>query len=302
MRRLNVLFLLICLCLSLFAEPAWATEEAQHNVPIDISTCQIYTRPKYETAFRSPSDVVMVYDGEKLLRRSHDYLVTSNSAVQDDGSINVTVTGIGDYTGSVEVFAAIKRVEQPLLVNGVPQDPILPGQSIQIEASGIGEIQYASDDPSIAKVDAEGLIHGKGAGLTSITVSASGNEYYKPAERKIAVRVINPGQKPDSLPGQNAISEIDKDFNTYLSNLYLLWNFLNSRDLVQRWTTADALWRYEDARQLEELRIMIEARNADEARGTTECVTICKKCGEETTTDSQICTSCGQALQTQSGS
>lgn len=303
MKRLTAFVLLLCMSFSLFSGSAWAAaeapEETSRELPIDIATCQIYTRPKDEAAFHSPSALVMVYDGEKLLRSSYDYSITAYSDIQDDGSLIVTITGIGNYSGSVEVLTAITRVEQRLLVDGVPQGPIVCGESIQIEASGIGEIQYASEDPSIAEIDAEGRIYGTGAGLASITVSASGNQYYKPAERTITIRVINPGQKDDSLSGQNEISRIDKDFNTYLSNLYLLWSFLNDTDQVQRWTAREALWRYEDAKQLEELRIMMEARNADEARAAVECVTICKQCGEETTTDSQICTSCGQALQTQ---
>ncbi len=302
MKRLTAFVLLLCMSFSLFSGSAWAAaeapEETSRELPIDIATCQIYTRPKDEAAFHSPSALVMVYDGEKLLRSSYDYSITAYSDIQDDGSLIVTITGIGNYSGSVEVLTAITRVEQRLLVDGVPQGPIVCGESIQMEASGIGEIQYASEDPSIAEVDAEGRIYGTGAGLASITVSASGNQYYKPAERTITIRVINPGKKDDSLSGQNEISRIDKDFNTYLSNLFLLWSFLNDTDQAQRWTAGDALWRYEDAKQLEELRIMMEARNADEARATDECVTICKQCGEETTTDSQNCASCGQTLQT----
>lgn len=303
MKRLTAFVLFLCMSFSLFSGSARAVaeapEETSRELPIDIATCQIYTRPKDEAAFHSPSALVMVYDGEKLLRNSYDYSITAYSDIQDDGSLIVTVTGIGDYSGSVEVLTAITRVEQRLLVDGVPQGPIVCGESIQIEASGIGEIQYTSDDPSIAVVDAEGRILGTGAGLVSITVSASGNQYYLPTERTIAIRVINPGQKPDSLSDQDDTSKIDKDFDAYLSNLFLLWTFLKSTEQVLRWTAGDALWRYEDARQLEELRIMIEARNADEARGTSECVTICTQCGEETTTDSQVCTSCEQALQTQ---
>ena len=305
MKRLTALVLLLCMSFSMFSGSAWASEEAPDEasqLPIDISTCTIYTRPKDEAAFYLPSALVMVYDGEKLLRNHYDYSITSHSDMQDDGSMIVTVTGIGDYTGSVEVLTAITRVEQPLLVDGVPQDPIVCDQSVQIEASGIGEIQYASDDPSIAEIDTEGWIKGVGAGTAFVTVSASGNQYYKPAERKIMVRVINPGQKTDSLSGQDKTSEIEKDFDAYLSNLFLLWTFLKSTEQVPRWTAREALRRYEDAKQLEELRIMLEARNADEARGMTECVTICKQCGEETATDSQICASCGHTLQTQNGS
>ena len=301
MKRVTAFILLLCMSFSLISGSAWAVEEAPDETPRDISSCTIYTRPKDETAFHAPSALIMVYDGDKLLRNSYDYLISSYSDIQDDGSLILTVTGIGDYYGSVDVLTAINRVEQPLLIDGVPQSPIVCGESITIETSGIGDIQFTSDNPAIAEVDEEGRIYGTGAGLASITVSASGNQYYKPAERSITIRVINPGQKPYPLPDENETSEIDKDFDTYLSNLYLLWNFLDSSDPVQRWTTGNALWRYKDARQFEELRIMIEARNADEIRGTTECVTICKHCGEETPTDSQICTNCGQTIQTQSG-
>lgn len=308
MKRLIALFLMICLSCSLFPGLARAAQddageranEASSGAKTDIATCKIYTKSKDGVAF-SPSTLVMVYDGEKLLRKSYDYSI-SCSDLQDDGSVTVTVTGMGDYSGSVEVLAAITRVEQTLLVNGVPQDPIVCGQSVQIEASGIGEIRFASDDPSIAEVDAEGWICGTGAGLVAITVSASGNQYYRPAERKIPIRVINPGQKSDSLSGQDKTDEIEKDFDACQSNLFLLWTYLKSTEQIPRWTAGEALWRYEDARELEELRIMVEACKAEEARGVSECVTICVQCGEETAADSSLCASCGQALRTQNGS
>lgn len=305
MKRLIAFVLLLCVSCSLISGSAWAveetTEESSGNSLVNIEACQIYTRPKDETAFHAPSALIMVYDGDKLLRNSYDYRITSYSDIQNDGALMITVTGIGDYYGSVDVLTAINRAEQPLLVDGVPQGPIVCGESLTLETSGIGDIHFASDNPSIAEVDAEGRIYGTGAGVASITVSASGNQYYKPAERSITIRVIKPGQKPDSLSGENETSEIDKNYGTYLANLYRLWNYLDSRDTVQRWTSGEAFRRYEDAIQFEELRIMIEARNADEARGMTECVTICTHCGEETTTDNQFCINCGQTLQTQSG-
>ena len=301
MKRWIAFVLLLCMSFSLNSGPAWAVEEASDETPRDISTCTIYTRPKDDTAFHAPSALIMIYDGDKLLRNSYDYRISSYSDIQDDGSLVITVTGIGDYYGSVDVLAALNRVEQPLLVDGVPQGPIVCGESITLETSGIGEIQFNSDNPAIAEVDAEGRIYGTGAGVTTITVSASGNQYYKPAERSVTIRVINPGKKSNSPDNQNDTSVIDRDLDTYLSNLFLLWNYLNAGGPIQRLTTGDAHRYYEDARQLEELRIMIEARNADEARSTTERVTICKSCGEETLTDSQICTSCGEPLQTADG-
>jgi len=302
MKRLTAFVLLLCLSFSLFSGSAWAVEEASDETPRDISTCTIYTRPKDDTAFHAPSALIMIYDGDKLLRNSYDYRISSYSDIQDDGSLVITVTGIGDYFGSIDVLATLNRVDQPLLVDGVPQGPILCGESITIEASGIGEIQFSSDNPSIAEVDAEGRIYGTGAGVASITVSASGNQYYNPAERSVTIRVINPsGQKSDSLDNQNDAGVIDRDLDTYLSNLFLLWNYLNAGGPIQSLTTGDALRCYENARQLEELRVMIEARNADEARSTTERVTSCKQCGEETLSDSQICTSCGEPLQAMDG-
>lgn len=301
MKRLIVFVLLLCIGFSVFSGSAWAVEEAPAETPRDISTCTIYTRPKDETAFHAPSALVMIYDGDKMLRNSYDYRISSYSDIQDDGSLVITVTGIGDYYGSVDVLTAINRVEQPLLIDGVPQGPIVCGESITLETSGIGEIQFVSNNPSIAEVDTEGRIYGTGAGVTTITVSASGNQYYKPAERSVTIRVINPGKKSNSPDNQNDTSVIDRDLDAYISNLFLLWNYLKSSGSIQRLTTGDALRYYEDARQLEELRIMIEARNADEARSTTERVMSCKQCGEETLTDSQICTSCGEPLQTADG-
>ena len=305
MRRL--LMLLLAFCLLCFSIPgsAWAAQgdsgestDASETAPTDIATCKIYTRPKDEAAFHSPSALIMVYDGDKLLRNSYDYSI-SYTDIQDDGSMLITVTGIGDYCGSVEVQTALTRVEQPLPVSGVPQDYILCGQSVQIEVSGIGEIRYASNNPSIAEVDEEGWITGIRAGIASITISAAGNRYYKPAERTIEIRVINPSQKNDSTLPQSDRTE--KDFDTYLSNLFLLWSFLNSAGHIQRWADASALWRYEDARQFEELRTMAEAQKVEQARNTLERVTLCAQCGAETATDNQTCDNCGQPLEAQEG-
>ena len=241
MKRLIVFVLLLCIGFSVFSGSAWAVEEAPAETPRDISTCTIYTRPKDETAFHAPSALVMIYDGDKMLRNSYDYRISSYSDIQDDGSLVITVTGIGDYYGSVDVHTAINRVEQPLLIDGVPQGPIVCGESITLETSGIGEIQFVSNNPSIAEVDTEGRIYGTGAGVTTITVSASGNQYYKPAERSVTIRVINPGKKSNSPDNQNDTSVIDRDLDAYISNLFLLWNYLKSSGSIQRLTTGESL-------------------------------------------------------------
>ena len=214
MKRLTTLLLAFCLIFFLIPVPACATpgavgenqNDASNDAPTDISTCTLFTKPKDEAAFHSPSALIMVYDGDRLLRSSYDYSITCTE-IHDDGSMLITVTGIGDYYGSVEVETALTRVEQALIVSGIPQDYILCGQSVQIEVSGIGEIRYVSNNPFIAEVDEEGRITGTGAGMTTITISATGNRYYMAADRTITVRVLNPSQKSDTALHQSDNTE-----------------------------------------------------------------------------------------------
>ena len=76
MRRLLTLLLVFCLLCFSIPGSVWAaqgdagesTGDTSTDAPTDIAACRIYTRPKDEAAFHSPSALIMVYDGDKLLR------------------------------------------------------------------------------------------------------------------------------------------------------------------------------------------------------------------------------------------
>lgn len=69
------------------------------------------------------------------------------------------------------------------------------GQPFKLDAKlvyPVAELSYASSDPAVVEVAADGTVTPKGVGTATITVSAPAAEYYTAGELKVTVTVISP--------------------------------------------------------------------------------------------------------------
>ena len=136
---------------------------------------------------------VTVRDSKKELTEGTDYTVACENNT-DAGTAKVTVTGKGNYTGSVSKKFAITKAASSISVESA---------SIAVTKGGVCQINtatdptdlpltYASSREAVATVDENGLVTGVAVGNATITVSSGGDNNHNAAESKtVAVTVTN---------------------------------------------------------------------------------------------------------------
>ena len=135
---------------------------------------------------------VTVKDGDYTLVEGKDYTVTYSNNT-NAGTATVTVTGKGNYTGSVSKNFTINKASRDVTFNpyhftrtfGDPDFTIVP------TTSGGGILSYSSNDISIATVNSStGKVHIVGVGKVRITARLSGSSNYRPASDWYEVTVV----------------------------------------------------------------------------------------------------------------
>ena len=136
---------------------------------------------------------VVVKDGDYTLVKGTDYTV-SYSNNKNAGTGRVTITGIGNYTGTVTKTFTINKAPSGVWFNpdeytkmmGDPDFIITPHM-----AYGGGGMNYYSTNTSVATVDSNtGLVHIVGIGTTKIYATVNGDANYLSASDYYELTVI----------------------------------------------------------------------------------------------------------------
>ena len=122
------------------------------------------------------------------------------------GIAHVKITGVGKYKGTATERFVINKAKQNIRIN-LAKNTIEIGETLQISAEGIGQIQYLSDNTNVASVSSTGSINAKNTGRAVIQITAYGNENYEPQTESIVINVIS---KDDN---KNNTEETDKSDN-----------------------------------------------------------------------------------------
>lgn len=146
---------------------------------------------------------VVVTVGNKTLEEGKDYTVAYSDNVKG-GEATVTVTGINDYSGTLEKNFNITRAAQAIeMTNEVQKRDLKNGSrnsmskvcTLKLATTMADEdtkYTYTTSDPSVATVNA-GKITYQGVGECTITVSAPATDSCEAASLDIKVVVGNPG-------------------------------------------------------------------------------------------------------------
>ena len=106
----------------------------------------------------------------------------------DAGTAKVTITGKGDYTGSVTKEFTIQKAKQTISASISPSN-IQVGKTAQITASAKTGMSYSSSDTKVAAVSASGVVTAKAVGTATITVTAKASKNYNEASKNVTVTV-----------------------------------------------------------------------------------------------------------------
>ncbi|MCC8082593.1 MAG: Ig-like domain-containing protein [Lachnospiraceae bacterium] len=77
-------------------------------------------------------------------------------------NFEVTVTGIGYYTGTIEKTFVINKADQKIKVGGYVMTITAGGTTYISATSTSGYVSYSSSDDNVATVDNEGIVTGVG--------------------------------------------------------------------------------------------------------------------------------------------
>ena len=179
-------------------EDQWTFTMERANVEISVKYIKIIQDTwiqdipsvTYTGSAKKPS--VTVKDGDYTLVEDKDYTVTYSNNT-NAGTATATVTGKGNYTGSVSKNFTINKASRYVTFTpyqftrtfGDPDFTIVP------TTSGGGILSYSSNDISIATVNSStGKVHIVGVGKVRITARLSGSSNYRPASDWYEVTVV----------------------------------------------------------------------------------------------------------------
>ena len=179
-------------------EDQWTFTMERANVEISVKYIKIIQDTwiqdipsvTYTGSAKKPN--VTVKDGDYTLVEDKDYTVTYSNNT-NAGTATATVTGKGNYTGSVSKNFTINKASRDVTFNpyhftrtfGDPDFTIVP------TTSGGGILSYSSNDISIATVNSStGKVHIVGVGKVRITARLSGSSNYRAASDWYEVTVV----------------------------------------------------------------------------------------------------------------
>ena len=139
----------------------------------------------YDGNEHKPS-VKVVYEGTELVSGT-DYTIAFSEDVINAGTKNVTITGLGQYAGTIVKTYKITKASQTLSADDLSVEV---GQSGKITVSGArGDVTFESSDESVATVSTDGTVTGVKTGTATITVTAAGNDNYSAGSTEVNVTV-----------------------------------------------------------------------------------------------------------------
>ena len=190
------------------------TSKPELEMGEDISTASVklkYDSINYSGEARTPT--VTVKAGDKTLVENANYTVQYSDNI-NGGTAKVTITGCGDYYGSIEKTFTITRKDQTIS-RVEPSYTVTDGEAFRLNAitSGDGAITYSSSDESVAiAAKNTGKITTKGVGTATITITAAQTDNYNQTTEKVKITVL-----PKKLTGL-------KDKSVTTSSINLSWN------------------------------------------------------------------------------
>ena len=145
----------------------------------------------YDNTAKTPS--VTVYDGAHPLELYTDYTYSytnNTNATTESNQPTVIVRGVGKYTGiKDDVYFTINAAPNTMTMTTNSKE-MGPGDTYTLDArADWGNIIYTSSNPSIASVDAFGVVTAHNIGTISITASVESNTNYACPSMSIAITV-----------------------------------------------------------------------------------------------------------------
>ena len=194
----------------------WCPWDPQTGKPAkrDMSLCKVTVNAKnliYDGKAKTPK--ITVTDSGKAMQSGKDYTVSYKNNTRAGTGI-ITVTGTGNYGGSISTRFTIGKASNTIKVSDINKTVSAKAQTVssRVRVSGGAKLTYSSNNKSV-KVSKTGkiTISGNFVGRAVITVKSSETSCYKVASKKFNVTV-----KP-------AVPSITKAVNSTKSTIAVSW-------------------------------------------------------------------------------
>ena len=144
----------------------------------------------YDPANQEPRVVVTLDGGATELAAGTDYQLSYEDDALDAGAHAVTVTGKGNYEGTLSATYEVAQADQAISILNSEALGLAYGQEATLDVEAQGRLAFASGDEGVFTVDSAGKLVATGIGRAELTVSTEGTRNYKRAETTAIVRVV----------------------------------------------------------------------------------------------------------------
>lgn len=124
----------------------------------------------------------------EVLTKDKDYSVSYENNV-NAGKATITVTGMGDYTGTLTKTFTIEKADQQVIAT-IGKDSVKLNETVKIDVKGHGEIQYQLSDEYHAQIT-DGYFTALALGEVAIRITAMGDDNYNEAATMLWVKIVD---------------------------------------------------------------------------------------------------------------
>ena len=168
----------------------------EKSVPVTkkLSACKVtLAKTSYTYDGKAKKPAVTVKDGSTTLTNGKDYEVAYANNI-NAGTARVTITGEGNYTGTVTMNVVIKKAASVITASNITKATSAKAQkaSIGAKVKGGAKLTYKSNNKYVT-VDKKGqvTIAKKFVGQATITITAAATKNYNAGTKKVTV-TVNP--------------------------------------------------------------------------------------------------------------
>lgn len=132
----------------------------------------------------------MVKDGNTTLTNGTHYTIAYKNNT-NAGTATVKITGVGDYTGSVDKTFTINKAAQSITAKS-SLATVSVGKTATVSTTGAkGTVTYTSSDATVATVDSKtGVVTAKKVGTVTITAKSAATANYNAASKAVTIKVL----------------------------------------------------------------------------------------------------------------
>ncbi len=155
----------------------------------DISAADISGIKNYSyTGKEIQQDLAVEADGKQLAEGT-DYTVAYSNNI-NSGNAEVTITGCGDYKGTITKTFKITKAKQKIQLKKASYKKTAGSKSFKLNGiKAFGKLSSKSSKTSVAAVNKNGKVTIKGTGTAKITITAAGDKNHKKATATVKVKV-----------------------------------------------------------------------------------------------------------------